>query len=83
VAALAVGVSLQIRLTTDDRLPESPRFAQVSLGAGEARYVDRIRVRMLLNLAPVILNSACVAGHTGVALAFAETFRLQAGIVHG
>jgi hypothetical protein len=43
------------------RLPESPRFAQVTFRAHKARYVDRMRMRILLNLAAIILNSACMA----------------------
>jgi hypothetical protein len=64
---------------------QSPRFAQVALGADEARYVVRVRVRILLDRVPIIPDPAAIAGDTdvGPAEAFPEVFGLQAEIVYG
>lgn len=49
------------------------------------RYLTRRGVRIFLNLASVVLNSACIARHTDVrpAQAFPEVLGRQVGIVHG
>jgi hypothetical protein len=40
-------------------------------------------MRILFDLAAIVLNSTCMASYADVALMFAEAFRFQAGIVHG
>src|SRR5580704_12302333 len=64
---------LHIRCINWHRLPNSPRFTQVPFGTHKPRNVDRVRMRILLDLATIILYAA----GEGASMAASETENLR------